>query len=41
MMVEVDKPNSVADDHLSGPSLTFGIKRHFPRFLSGHGLACG
>jgi len=25
-----DKPNSVMDDHLSGPAITSGIKRHSP-----------
>jgi len=27
------------DNYLSSPSITLGVKRHFPRFLSGHGLA--
>ena len=40
------KPNSVpirlgriGDNYLSGPKITLGLERHFPWFLSGHGLA--
>ena len=39
------KPNSVCpeghDSHLSGTFVAKSLKRHFPRFLSGHGLAHG
>src|SRR3989344_8080312 len=32
----VGKPNSVVDDHLSGPLVTKGLERRFPRLLLGH-----
>lgn len=38
---QIDKPNSVASDHLSGLVVTNGLERHSLRLLLGLGLAFG